>query len=182
MLAAAQFDWVPYFVRSVVGVSVLIFWFLIRREKLRMLRNERAKKKICVACGYDMRATPEVCPECGMPAIWGRALPTEFDAAALSANWPADAIEPRNPDVGESPMVFYETLNETEAKLLASQLQARGVFAQAASKRPPVNLKRGATAPSWKVLIWSKDLDAALRVAALFEVRSPTLEEGSKES
>jgi hypothetical protein len=41
---------------------------------VRMLRRRRARKKrLCLGCGYDLRCSPEHCPECGRP-VDSRAL------------------------------------------------------------------------------------------------------------
>ena len=37
---------------------------LMNREARRILR---AAGSLCVQCGYDLRASPDVCPECGTP-------------------------------------------------------------------------------------------------------------------
>jgi hypothetical protein len=37
---------------------------LVIRER-EISRRRKLEKSICITCGYDMRATPERCPECG---------------------------------------------------------------------------------------------------------------------
>ena len=46
----------------------MVWWGLVseRRAKLEM---HRLTHDLCPGCGYDLRASPTYCPECGTPRI-----------------------------------------------------------------------------------------------------------------
>jgi hypothetical protein len=53
----------------VFGAPVLAWWITGLDIRRRRRRDENLREqKICLHCGYDMRATPERCPECGKRA------------------------------------------------------------------------------------------------------------------
>src|SRR5438105_7977052 len=52
--------WIPYW----FILAVTIPWPL-RRFFLHMRRRWRCRNNQCARCGFDLRATPERCPECG---------------------------------------------------------------------------------------------------------------------
>jgi hypothetical protein len=43
------------------ATSILPAWVLVRK----LLRRRMRAKRLCPTCGYDLRATPNRCPECG---------------------------------------------------------------------------------------------------------------------
>jgi hypothetical protein len=45
--------------------SLLPMWWLVRFVYLTRRRTSRSKRGLCPVCGYDLRATPDRCPECG---------------------------------------------------------------------------------------------------------------------
>ena len=51
-----------------IGIALLpgsvATWFARLRLRAQLL-EERRKLGRCLACGYDLRATPDLCPECG---------------------------------------------------------------------------------------------------------------------
>src|SRR4051794_181011 len=49
-----------------------LFAILPLAASMRLARRRRRAKRLnaghCIACGYDLRASPDRCPECGLPA------------------------------------------------------------------------------------------------------------------
>ena len=55
---------VPYYALLVLS-AILPAWTALRWRYLR----KRVRRGLCPACGYDLRASPEHCPECGTLAM-----------------------------------------------------------------------------------------------------------------
>jgi hypothetical protein len=58
-IAVAFPYWIPWLV-----LTSIIAWNI----GTRLRRRRHFKAGCCVNCGYDLRATPDRCPECGTPA------------------------------------------------------------------------------------------------------------------
>jgi len=67
----------PFWFVLLASGAVPAFW--LARQQARRSRRSRVRRQVCVHCGYDLRATPERCPECGSPAA-----PKPADAIATS--------------------------------------------------------------------------------------------------
>jgi hypothetical protein len=58
---------IPYWVVSVVLVTLPLSW-LTANIWAANRRRRRLRQGRCMSCGYDLRSTPERCPECGAPS------------------------------------------------------------------------------------------------------------------
>jgi hypothetical protein len=56
---ARQFA-VPYWAFALLCAMLPGAWLILNRRRRRL-----ARAGLCLVCGYDLRATPERCPECG---------------------------------------------------------------------------------------------------------------------
>ena len=56
---------VPHWILAAL-LSILPIGFGFRLRRVRLAR-QRLSSGQCIACGYDVRASPHRCPECGTP-------------------------------------------------------------------------------------------------------------------
>ena len=61
-----------------VALAGIPSWGLVRAIKHRLRKHRRLAANLCLDCGYDMRATPERCPECGK--VVGAVEPSKWRA------------------------------------------------------------------------------------------------------
>ena len=68
LIVAILGEWFPLsptisWISLACGVLSIPFWFPL---SLRIEREQKRRRKgLCVVCGYDLRETPQKCPECG---------------------------------------------------------------------------------------------------------------------
>jgi len=110
--------WIIVLLTAVLGMVVGFREWHSRRREGWILQGR------CAACGYDLRATPERCPECGRDAsldepIWRR-MRRELEAKLARAALEEAALE--NAAVGDHPVILAPTparIAQSGVKLVA---------------------------------------------------------------
>lgn len=62
-----------YWMAAAVWAVLPACWALVHRRRFR--RRRRQRDGCCAACGYDLRASTERCPECGTPIASNAGVP-----------------------------------------------------------------------------------------------------------
>ena len=87
----AQYAWLrlssPHWLVCLLAAVLPVVRF---RRVIRSAR--RSSQGLCPACGYDIRATPERCPECGSPVSAGASVPAAPAVRVRLIWWSAAAL------------------------------------------------------------------------------------------
>src|SRR5262245_40786674 len=123
-------EFVLWFALVFACASSLLIWGLTRRECALLQRKHIHQ---CRICGYDLRASPECCPECGTPTVladtYDPVWSGRLDPTKLSQDWPGNPIQMRLPAGDATPAALHRTFSIWAADLLCKQLRARGIAA-----------------------------------------------------
>jgi hypothetical protein len=112
---------------GVFAFGVAFVWLMLRDVQRHSRRHQPQPDRLCIVCGYNLRASPDVCPECGFPVAFEH-MREWLNESALRRSWPADAIQPRVPGPQEKRVYVHVAPSGRQADLLLGQLKARGVW------------------------------------------------------
>lgn len=134
----------------VVLIPIALLWAALLGTMRRLKREKRFDAGECVACGYDLRESPERCPECGRPV----SAEIEPDAPLVTP------MKVRIPFPGEVLEVVH-TCDPFEGRAFAERLIHSGIHCHAETR------SRGGTALS----VYTNDVSLAKALIEAYRKR-----------
>lgn len=163
-----------------LGLGCVLFglvWIVSFFAKRALARIEMQKQspymRSCRHCGYDLRATPDACPECGHLVV-PEPRPPALDFARMESQWPADPRSIRNPGLHEALQPLWQTQDRRSADMLVDFLKACGIAPSLKmlprQERIGTSLRRYRVA---EVQVWDEDVELANALLARFTIAEP---------
>jgi hypothetical protein len=120
---------VTLLVGNVIILSVAIPAIYYLNRSLANARS-RVSEHRCVGCGYDLRESPDRCPECGL------ATPRRLDPAKIHRLPSQSGAElPEGGPIGPLASVVFETADLSEARILTLHLRVAGIVVKLIGRR-----------------------------------------------